>query len=561
MQKIEKKPLKYIKEITPIIVIVIFLLSIYAYLVNLSYQANTVNFFSLMVENHKEKIKDLVDNTVEQILSYVDQIDVATEEVFKLLSDRIDLAISTNSTPQQQIDELFNISTRYSSAVISIWDKKSDALLYQIQNGEMIETRSAESLEEFISCQDVYKLTEFDDGDKFVIIGYNYENIYELSQNMILEKVIQSPHSSGQYSIVRVDELSQDTEKVELLYSPITHGKSMESIWISTDTQDLDEQNSLQEILDIVREDGSGFTQFNSEIPINEYDNSSIVYSAYVPEFKWIISAGTSRKELVDSAIVEFDDFKQSTNVQINLALIIAGISFLMALLGGCVSFKFIQSKEIEYERQRNRIIADHNKVLTSKNEQINQNAHDIKNHLISIKGLIEMKHYESATTYIDSVYQDIYQLSDLVRTGNRLMDIILCEKISQMKLSNITFKREIEKVNLDFIDTKDLTVILTNLFDNAIESCEKSEQKLIEFNLYNFNGGFLVIKIRNSCDIKPVSVKGKLRTTKTSKYSHGYGVQNIIRTVRKYKGETLWEYDETNKLFCFVITIPIPPK
>ena len=60
------------------------------------------------------------------------------------------------------------------------------------------------------------------------------------------------------------------------------------------------------------------------------------------------------------------------------------------------------------------------------KQEQINQIAHDIKNHLISIKGLISADDSHPAIKYIDSVYEDLNHLSQTIITGHRLFDIIL---------------------------------------------------------------------------------------------------------------------------------------
>ena len=52
------------------------------------------------------------------------------------------------------------------------------------------------------------------------------------------------------------------------------------------------------------------------------------------------------------------------------------------------------------------------------KQEQINQIAHDIKNHLISIKGLILADDSHHAIEYIDSVDQDLNHLSQTIITG-----------------------------------------------------------------------------------------------------------------------------------------------
>ncbi len=109
-----------------------------------------------------------------------------------------------------------------------------------------------------------------------------------------------------------------------------------------------------------------------------------------------------------------------------------------------------------------------------------------------------------------------------------------------------------------EFIEDKDLVIILTNLLDNAIESSMKSEKKSIEFSLYTLNGSYVVLKVINSCDEAPLVRKGQLITKKDNQEIHGYGVKNIQRVVKRYNGMTMWEYSEIDKQFKFLITIPI---
>ena len=91
-----------------------------------------------------------------------------------------------------------------------------------------------------------------------------------------------------------------------------------------------------------------------------------------------------------------------------------------------------------------------------------------------------------------------------------------------------------------EFIEDKDLVIILTNLLDNAIESSMKSEKKSIGFSLYTFNGSYVVLKVSNSCDEPPLVHKGQLITQKDNQEIHGYSVKNIQRVVKRYNGMTM---------------------
>ena len=62
-------------------------------------------------------------------------------------------------------------------------------------------------------------------------------------------------------------------------------------------------------------------------------------------------------------------------------------IMILLSFTCGAMLLEYHKSKEVTVEKRRNEMVSEHNKLMLFKQEQINQIAHDIKNHLISIKG------------------------------------------------------------------------------------------------------------------------------------------------------------------------------
>ena len=99
----------------------------------------------------------------------------------------------------------------------------------------------------------------------------------------------------------------------------------------------------------------------------------------------------------------------------------------------------------------------------------------------------------------------------------------------------------------------------ITNLLDNAIKICERSDEKFVDLQMYTFNGSYLVLKVINSCTKEPLVDKKRLISQKRDLDVHGYGIKNLERVTKFYNGMTMWEYDSDTFQFQFIITIPLP--
>ena len=100
-----------------------------------------------------------------------------------------------------------------------------------------------------------------------------------------------------------------------------------------------------------------------------------------------------------------------------------------------------------------------------------------------------------------------------------------------------------------------DLCVIVSNLFDNAIEACEyvKRDEKDIFISMKSTDVLY-VIKIVNSMEIKPVKKNHKYYTIKEDQDIHGIGLESVRASVEKYQGTLLLDYTENQ--FSAVVSI-----
>ena len=82
-----------------------------------------------------------------------------------------------------------------------------------------------------------------------------------------------------------------------------------------------------------------------------------------------------------------------------------------------------------------------------------------------------------------------------------------------------------------------DLTVLLGNLLDNAIEALRKDDKKSLSIKI-RYIKGILYISMYNSFDGVINKGGNRFLSLKEDKENHGIGLTNIDSIVNKYNGE-----------------------
>lgn len=101
-----------------------------------------------------------------------------------------------------------------------------------------------------------------------------------------------------------------------------------------------------------------------------------------------------------------------------------------------------------------------------------------------------------------------------------------------------------------------DITALLDNLLENAVESALLTDDKFIDFSICKRNSNFLIIKVSNSCDRKPKYINNILVSSKNTSGMHGIGTRSIKRVVEKYNGNLEMKYDSNTNTFTSTIGI-----
>ena len=93
----------------------------------------------------------------------------------------------------------------------------------------------------------------------------------------------------------------------------------------------------------------------------------------------------------------------------------------------------------------------------------------------------------------------------------------------------------------MKFVSRVDVVEILSNLIDNAIEACERMEDKNRYINIdTSFKANFWIVVIENSKAVSEKPIKNKFKTNKSGE--HGLGLKIVKMITNKYDGALRYE-------------------
>lgn len=216
------------------------------------------------------------------------------------------------------------------------------------------------------------------------------------------------------------------------------------------------------------------------------------------------------------------------------------------------------QQENIEYklQKQKAEIDTEYYSLLQNQYENSNIIIHDIKRHLMSVKELANHNDCDNILKYIDDLYGE-YDIKYLRKYSNhKLINAIINRYMEMCKTLGIDFYCDIRDIDFSFISDANLTAILDNLLENAIEAAKDSKNKTIELTIKESNENFVAINLENSCSTPPKKSGGELITTKTDKEVHGYGIKSIKRIAREYNGNIDYTFNENTMVFTFTVVL-----
>lgn len=201
--------------------------------------------------------------------------------------------------------------------------------------------------------------------------------------------------------------------------------------------------------------------------------------------------------------------------------------------------YRFIEEK-IESEK---RVLDESNRVW----ENLNRIRHDLKNHLVVIKGKLNDGDVLSCMKYIDGIFSQIDDIGNLIHTGNAVVDYLINSKFT--KENDVQVEIFGNAGIMDDIPDADIVGLIGNLLDNALEAVKKitdDREKRIELYFLRKNSSRIIL-CKNTVDHPVLESNRRLMTVKKD-IGHGYGTKIIDSIVQRHGGFV--EYSENQNVF-----------
>lgn len=187
---------------------------------------------------------------------------------------------------------------------------------------------------------------------------------------------------------------------------------------------------------------------------------------------------------------------------------------------------------------------------------------HDYHNHIQSMKAYLVMGETDRLSKYLDRLDEDLKTVDTVVKTGNIMIDAVLNSKLSLARHKHIAVEAKAVVPPQLPISEIDLSLMIGNLMDNAMEACLRIQQERERFiRVYiDVIKGQLYIYVMNAMNGRPVKRREENRqvrylSTKADR-SHGFGLMRIDRVVERCKGY-IDRQDEEN-VFATEILLPL---
>lgn len=199
------------------------------------------------------------------------------------------------------------------------------------------------------------------------------------------------------------------------------------------------------------------------------------------------------------------------------------------------IFYKLVDKRIANYQ---NDLVTSHYNEVESIYRQMRAWKHDYHNHIQTLKAYLALKRYEDMEQYLNNLDQDLATIDTVLKTGNIMVDAILNTKLSMAMNQKIEIKAKAAVPQKLQISDIDLSVIIGNLMDNAIEASMKLENpkdRFIRVYIREMKGQ-LYISITNSVGGELKKSGLRYISTKLTE-NHGFGLKRVDSLVAKYKG------------------------
>lgn len=259
---------------------------------------------------------------------------------------------------------------------------------------------------------------------------------------------------------------------------------------------------------------------------------------------------------LTVSSIIEITGAKHVIWQNVWFCLAVAGIiliDILSYVMLGIVQKQF--KKELEYAFVKASYENENKNIeeIRALYLEASKIRHDLKNYVNTTKDLLNDEKYEMAKQYLEQFEDEkVNVINKTVYTQNPVLDLIINRKFAICNKQGIGTRCFINGA-VHSISDVDISILMGNLLDNAIEAAVTSIEKNISIEIYAQDSN-LEILVMNSVHEGAFDKNPDMKSTKSDNQLHGFGIMNINEVVAKYKGSIDYKQKPGNNILCKVM-------
>ena len=206
--------------------------------------------------------------------------------------------------------------------------------------------------------------------------------------------------------------------------------------------------------------------------------------------------------------------------------------------------------KLVEYQTEQSE---KHLNEVRSIHKEMRGYKHDFHHHLQALKGQLEAGEVDRALAYIEQLDNQLMNVDTLLKTGNISLDAILSAKIAQAKVENIAVTVKANVPDALTISDLELSIIIGNLLDNAIEACRTVTGERFIRIFISMKGTMLYFSMLNAAGAKKKKTGSLFATHKDG--VHGFGLRRAEAILKEHGG---WvKYNSEDGSFTSEFLVP----
>jgi sensor histidine kinase YesM len=238
--------------------------------------------------------------------------------------------------------------------------------------------------------------------------------------------------------------------------------------------------------------------------------------------------------------------YRNDSFITMDFAIAAAGVLYINVII-----FLYIERIKSAYEIKKQNELAEQQfkseleyfQQLKEDQEETRALWHDIAKYLNTMKSLIDVNEIEHARECVEQATEVFSNLGHVVDVGNTVVSAVLNQRVQKARRQSIPIDLDVRVTEEINISSPDLSIIIGNTFDNALEACELLPKELRHISICIIQKEKLLFyEIENSFSQEASAAK------RAKKKVQGYGLKNVKRCVDKYKGEMM--IDKSDGIF-----------